>query len=78
MYKRQEVDSREYEIAFQILTELGVNQINLLTNSPRKISAFEDSGIKINKRIPLIIDSKPENKNYLETKKNLMGHLLDI
>ena len=73
-----DVDSREYEIAFQILLELGVKQIDLLTNSPRKITAFEDSGIEINKRIPLIIDAKPENKNYLDTKKNLMGHLLDI
>lgn len=70
-----EVDERAYDIAITILKDLGISVVDLLTNSPDKISAFENSDIKLNKRIPLVIEAKPENQGYLDTKKDLMGHL---
>lgn len=72
-----EIDSRAYDIAIQILLELEVKEIDLLTNSPDKISAFDDTPLSISRRIPLVIEAQPENKYYLDTKKELMGHLLD-
>lgn len=69
------VDAREYDIAVQILQDLGITIIDLLTNNPLKIKALEASPIKIRKRLPLIIPAKKENKGYLRTKKEEMGHL---
>ncbi len=71
-----EVDARAYDIAIKILEELGIRKINLLTNSPAKIAAIEESEIVIHKRIPIEFEALPENAKYLETKKNLMGHFL--
>jgi len=70
-----EVDAREYDIAVQMLQDLGITTIDLLTNNPLKIQAIENSPIIIRKRIPLIIPAKKENKGYLKTKKEEMGHL---
>ena len=70
------VDSREYSMAVDILQDLGISTIDLMTNNPLKIKAIEDSSINIRKREPLIIPSKKENKGYLLTKKEKMGHLL--
>jgi len=69
-------DSREYSPALNILKHLGITSINLLTNNPDKIDAFENSGIQIETRIPVTIKSRPENLGYLKTKKEDMGHLL--
>lgn len=71
-----EVDSREYDMAVAILQDLGIGTIDLMTNNPLKIKAIEDSPINIRKREPLIIPSKKENKGYLLTKKEKMGHML--
>lgn len=71
-------DQRDFGIAIEILEELGVNKINLLTNNPEKIKAFEKSLITVVKRIPLEINARKENKDYLKTKKIGMGHLLGI
>ena len=69
-------DQRDFGIAVEILSELGVKKINLLTNNPDKIEAFENSPVQIVHRIPLEVQAREENKNYLHTKKNGMGHLL--
>ena len=69
-------DLRTYSSAIEILWHLGIKKINLLTNNPDKLDAFKDSGIQIVNRIPLTIEPRPENMQYLATKKNALGHLL--
>lgn len=71
-----DVDARQYDLAVEILHNLGIQQIRLLTNNPLKIEAFEHSDIEIVSREPLIIEPKKENAAYLRTKRELMGHLL--
>jgi GTP cyclohydrolase II len=71
-------DERNYAVAIEILQFLGISSINLLTNNPDKIDAFRDSGITIENRIPLMIEPRPENSQYLATKRNALGHLLSI
>lgn len=73
-----DVDARQYNIAIEIMKDLGIKQINLLTNNPLKIVAIENSDIEIVSRVPLIIEPKKENQSYLKTKKELMGHLLNF
>ncbi len=70
------VDDRHYDIAIQMLHDLKITKINLLTNNPDKIAAFDDGDIEVVKRIPLITTPLPENENYLSTKKDILGHLL--
>jgi 3,4-dihydroxy 2-butanone 4-phosphate synthase/GTP cyclohydrolase II len=69
------IDQRNYAFAAQILKDLGIKAINLLTNNPRKISELEFYGIKVSKRIPIEIKPNSFNKKYLKTKKEKMGHL---
>lgn len=71
-----EPDERDFEEAICILHDLGVKQIDLLTNNPEKVAAIEDSDIILRQRIPLIIPSKSQNAAYLQVKKDIMGHLL--
>ncbi len=68
-------DQRDFGIAIEILNELGIKKINLLTNNPEKIKAFENTSITLVKRIPLEINARKENEHYLQTKKTGMGHL---
>lgn len=70
-----EVDGRSYDEAIAILEALGVSQIRLITNNPLKISAIESSSVKLVDRVPIVIEPKEENKDYLKTKEDLMGHL---
>lgn len=70
-------DSRDYEAASQILKDLNVNRIRLLTNNPLKVHAMQSLGIEVVERIPLVVDAIPENQGYLSVKKTLMGHWLD-
>ncbi len=70
-----EADEREYDIAIKILKDLGIKAICLLTNNPDKIEAIEHSAIHIVHRVPLVIQPKTENLQYLETKRKEMGHL---
>jgi len=72
-----EVDARDYGIAVEMLCALGVKKINLLTNNPEKIEALESSPIEIESRIPLVVEPHDGNLNYLKTKKENMGHLLE-
>ena len=69
-------DERNYNIAVEILKAIGVKQVDLLTNNPDKILGLEQSGVKVAKRVSLIIPSNPFNKYYLDTKENFMGHQL--
>jgi GTP cyclohydrolase II len=71
-----EVDSRDYRIAIDILKALNINKVKLLTNNPDKIESFEHSDIQLIDRVPLIINPREENLNYLKTKQEAMGHLL--
>ncbi len=69
-------DLRDYGIGAQMLADLGVRHIRLLTNNPRKIVGLEGHGLTIVERIPLKIPHNPTNKNYLKTKKEKLGHIL--
>jgi len=69
-------DSRDYEVAADILKYFGVKEIALLTNNPAKIKDLEHHGIKVVKRIPMITRSNRYNRKYLETKKKKMNHAL--
>ena len=71
-----EVDSRNYSGAMDILKDLGVHEVKLMTNNPLRLSSFDNSGIKVVGREPIIIDAQKENLGYLETKRDLMGHML--
>ena len=69
-------DLRDYGIGAQILVDLGVEKIRLLTNNPRKIIGLEGYGLKIVERLGLEIKPTEKNKNYLKAKKEKLGHLL--
>ncbi len=73
-----EADQRDYGIAIQILDDIGISDIRLLTNNPLKLSAIEKSHINIIERIPLIISPNKNNIKYLKTKQDSMGHLFKI
>ena len=70
-------DLRDYGIGAQILRDLGVRRMRLMTNNPRKIVGLESYGLIIEERVPLQIEPTPANARYLQTKKARMGHLLD-
>ena len=69
-------DLRDYGIGAQILVDLGVKQIRLLTNNPRKIVGLEGYGLSVVERVPLKIPHNEKNKKYLDAKKQKMGHWL--
>lgn len=69
-----EEDARHYTDAITILHDLGIAKIRLLTNNPLKINELQAAGIEVVAREPIVIEAQPENKNYLDTKKILMGH----
>lgn len=71
-------DLREYHTAAQMLEELGVTSIDLMTNNPDKIAQLEASGIQVANRVSIEMAANPDDENYLITKKVKMGHLLDI
>ena len=71
-------DTRDYSPAADILKDLHIQSINLLTNNPRKIDQLEKYGIAVRKRIPLEVTPNKNNKNYLKTKKEKLGHHLEL
>ena len=71
-------DLREYHTAAQMLEELGVTSIDLMTNNPDKIAQLEASGIQVANRVSIEMTANPDDENYLITKKVKMGHLLDL
>jgi 3,4-dihydroxy 2-butanone 4-phosphate synthase / GTP cyclohydrolase II len=72
------IDSREYGIGAQILVDLGLSTIRLMTNNPAKYGGLAGYDLSIVERVPLPLFSTKENSRYLEAKKEKMGHLLDI
>jgi 3,4-dihydroxy 2-butanone 4-phosphate synthase / GTP cyclohydrolase II len=71
------VDSREYGIGAQILVDLGITTMRLMTNNPSKRGGLEGFGLEITERVPLLTEPNPENVAYLRTKRERMGHLLE-
>ncbi|MDD5045333.1 MAG: bifunctional 3,4-dihydroxy-2-butanone-4-phosphate synthase/GTP cyclohydrolase II [Candidatus Omnitrophica bacterium] len=71
-------DLRDYGIGAQILVDLGIKNISLLTNNPRKIVGLEGFGLKVTERVPLEIEPNPKNYKYLKTKKEKLGHQINI
>jgi 3,4-dihydroxy 2-butanone 4-phosphate synthase/GTP cyclohydrolase II len=72
------VDSREYGIGAQILADLGVSTLRLLTNNPAKYTGLSGYDLEVVERVPLAPLPHTDNQNYLLTKKNKMGHLIDV
>jgi 3,4-dihydroxy 2-butanone 4-phosphate synthase/GTP cyclohydrolase II len=70
-------DLRDYGIGAQILKDLGVRKMRLLTNNPRKIKGLEGYGIEVVERVAIQIERNEDNTNYLQTKKSKLGHLLE-
>lgn len=71
-------DLRDYGIGAQILRDLGVSEMRLLTNNPRKISGLSGHGLSVVERVPLQIGSSPLNERYLNTKMTKLGHMLQL
>ncbi|MFC2018883.1 bifunctional 3,4-dihydroxy-2-butanone-4-phosphate synthase/GTP cyclohydrolase II [Chloroflexota bacterium] len=72
------VDLRDYGIGAQILADLGLHEIRLLTNNPKKVVGLEAYGLKVVETVPIIVPPNPHNRRYLKTKRDKMGHLLDV
>jgi 3,4-dihydroxy 2-butanone 4-phosphate synthase/GTP cyclohydrolase II len=70
-------DLRDYGIGAQILVDLGVKELRLLTNNPRKVAALEGFDLKIAETVPLRVGKNPYNERYLETKAKKLGHVLE-
>jgi len=73
-----ESDIRDYGIGAQILADLGVRNIRLLTNNPRKVIGLEGYGLQVVETLPILAKPNPRNVKYLETKRKKMGHLLKV
>jgi 3,4-dihydroxy 2-butanone 4-phosphate synthase/GTP cyclohydrolase II len=71
-----DMDLREYGLGAQILVDLGLKTIRLLTNNPKKIVGLEGYGLKIVEQVPIRVKPNPHNERYLKTKRQKMGHLL--
>lgn len=72
-----EVDLRSYECCAEIFKQLGYNRVRLMSNNPEKIAALQASGVEITERVPIELEPHEATLNYLKTKKEKMGHLLE-
>jgi 3,4-dihydroxy 2-butanone 4-phosphate synthase/GTP cyclohydrolase II len=70
------MDLREYGLGAQILVDLGVKRIRLLTNNPKKVVGLEGYGLEIVEQVPIRVKPNPHNRKYLQTKREKLGHLL--
>jgi len=70
-------DQRDYGIGAQILRHLGVRDMRILTNNPRKFRALQGYGLRIIERVPISMKSNPRNERYLQTKRDKLGHIFD-
>jgi 3,4-dihydroxy 2-butanone 4-phosphate synthase/GTP cyclohydrolase II len=71
-----DMDLREYGLGAQILADLGLRTIRLLTNNPRKVVGLEGYGLEIVEQVPIRVKPNPHNVRYLATKREKLGHLL--
>ena len=69
-------DARNYKIAAEMLKEVGIDKVRMMTNNPLKIKGLEDNGISVSKRFSHVSGISENNKEYLATKKSRMGHML--
>jgi 3,4-dihydroxy 2-butanone 4-phosphate synthase/GTP cyclohydrolase II len=69
-------DLRNYGVGAQILSDLGVHRLNLITNNPRKIAGLGGYGLQVEDRVPLVMDPSQHNAGYLQTKQDKLGHLM--
>jgi 3,4-dihydroxy 2-butanone 4-phosphate synthase/GTP cyclohydrolase II len=69
-------DERDYDLCADILRQLGITKVRMMSNNPDKIASLERAGIKVTERVPLEIDPSDHATDYLRTKKEKMGHLL--
>ena len=73
-----DADLRDYGLAVDILKNLGVSRVRLLTNNPRKLNALTDGGLTVTERVPIECGRNPHNESYLTTKADKLGHLLQF
>ena len=73
-----DVDARQYDCAVFMLQDLGIQRIELITNNPLKVEALRRSPIEVVGRIPIVIPPQADSRGYLQTKQDLMGHLLGL
>lgn len=73
-----EVDAREYQQCAEILFDLGLCKVRVISNNPDKLKALEEAGLRIVERIPIEINAEQPAAHYLRTKKEKLGHLLEI
>ncbi|MBN1160888.1 MAG: bifunctional 3,4-dihydroxy-2-butanone-4-phosphate synthase/GTP cyclohydrolase II [Dehalococcoidales bacterium] len=71
-------DQRDYGIGAQILADLGIRKMRLMTNNPKKMSGLESYGLTITEQLPITTEPNPHNRRYLKTKQKKLGHLLKI
>jgi 3,4-dihydroxy 2-butanone 4-phosphate synthase/GTP cyclohydrolase II len=71
-------DDREYGVAAQIIKDLGVKSVRIITNNPNKIQELSSYGLQVVERVPIVVGVNKHNKEYLKTKALKMGHLIDI
>ena len=69
-------DMRDYGVGAQVLADLGLTKLKLLTNNPMKMTGLSGFGLEITERVPLEIEANASNLSYLRTKRDKMGHLL--
>ena len=71
-------DMRDYGIGAQILKDLGIKKLKVITNNPKKLIGLEGHGIEISERVEMDINANPDNQKYLSTKKKKLGHMIDL
>jgi len=71
-------DLRDYGVGAQILRDLGIRRLRLMTNNPKKIIGLQGYGLTIEERVPIVIPPNEDNLRYLQTKRDKLGHLLDL
>ena len=71
-------DMRDYGIGAQILKDLGIKKLKVITNNPKKLIGLEGHGIEISERVKMDINANPDNQKYLSTKKKKLGHMIDL
>jgi len=70
-------DLRHYGVGAQILVELGVRKLKLMTNNPKKVVGLESYGLELSERVPINVEPNEQNREYLETKRVKLGHIID-
>lgn len=71
-------DSRRYHVASEMLADLGVESVAVLTNNPEKVAALRADGVAVTRRVPMDIEPNQHNRGYLDTKRERMGHIIRL